>query len=56
MEKRDQMDRKSKILIADDNPTNVELLEAYLAQCDCEVFVASDGLETLQMAQQIHPD
>lgn len=50
------MDRKSKILIADDNPTNVELLEAYLAQCDCEVFVASDGLETLQMAQQIHPD
>ena len=28
---------KSKILIADDNITNVELLEAYLAEMDCEI-------------------
>ena len=33
----------SKILIADDNPTNVELLEAYLGDMDCKIAVAVDG-------------
>ena len=32
---------KSKILIADDNLTNVELLEAYLSETDCEIAVAT---------------
>ncbi|HOP77906.1 MAG TPA: response regulator [Thermogutta sp.] len=50
------MKERHKILIADDNPTNVELLEAYLADYDCEIAVASDGLETLAMARKIHPD
>ena len=50
------MKERYKILIADDNPTNVELLEAYLADCDREVAVASDGIETLTLAQKIHPD
>jgi len=50
------MKEKHKILIADDNPTNVELLEAYLSDCPCEVAVANDGLETLALAQKLHPD
>ncbi|MGQ9505109.1 MAG: response regulator [Thermogutta sp.] len=50
------MKERHKILIADDNPTNVELLEAYLSECDCEIAVASDGLETLALAQKTHPD
>lgn len=50
------MKEKHKILIADDNPTNVELLEAYLSDCQCEVAVANDGLETLTLAQKFHPD
>ena len=40
----------SKILIADDNLTNVELLEAYLAEVDCEIATAADGHETLDRA------
>ena len=35
----------SKILIADDNQPNVELLEAYLTGIECEIEVARDGQE-----------
>ncbi len=48
--------RKSRILIADDNPTNVELLEAYLSDLDCDIAVAVDGRDTLEKVQQFQPD
>jgi two-component system alkaline phosphatase synthesis response regulator PhoP len=48
--------RVSKILIADDNTANVELLEAYLSDIDCEVAIACDGQETLDRVQDWHPD
>ncbi|WP_152053346.1 response regulator [Tautonia marina] len=44
------------ILIADDNPQNVELLEAYLAGLDCEILTASDGEETLKVVAEHKPD
>ncbi len=47
---------KSKILIADDNLTNVELLEAYLDGLDCETAVATDGRETLAKVAEFQPD
>lgn len=47
---------KSKILIADDNPTNVELLEVYLADLDCETSIAVDGRDTLDKVAQFQPD
>lgn len=47
---------KSKILIADDNPTNVELMEAYLATIDCQMAVAFDGRDTLEKVAQFRPD
>jgi len=47
---------KSRILIADDNPTNVELLEVYLADVDCEIATASDGRETLEQVARFRPD
>jgi CheY-like chemotaxis protein len=47
---------KSRILIADDNPTNVELLEAYLAEMDCEIAVAADGRQTLEKVAEFQPD
>ena len=47
---------KSRILIADDNPTNVELLEAYLSGLDCEIAVAVDGRDTLDKVQEFQPD
>ena len=47
---------KSKILIADDNQPNVELLEAYLAETDCDISVAADGRETLDRVAESQPD
>jgi two-component system, OmpR family, alkaline phosphatase synthesis response regulator PhoP len=47
---------QSKILIADDNITNVELLEAYLDGVDCEIAVAVDGLDTLAKVAEFQPD
>jgi two-component system, OmpR family, alkaline phosphatase synthesis response regulator PhoP len=47
---------KSKILIADDNLTNVELLEAYLDGVDCEIAVATDGRDTLAKVAEFQPD
>ncbi len=45
-----------KILIADDNVANCELLEAYLADIDCEVCMAVDGQDTLDKVASFQPD
>ncbi|MEX0712702.1 MAG: response regulator [Pirellulales bacterium] len=47
---------QSRILIADDNPTNVELLEVYLSDIDCVTAVAVDGHDTLSKVASFHPD
>jgi CheY-like chemotaxis protein len=47
---------KYKVLIADDNPTNVELMEAFLADCDYQIAVAVDGQDTLDKTKQFQPD
>lgn len=47
---------KNKILIADDNQANCELLEAYLAEIDCDVAVAANGQETLDKVASFQPD
>ncbi len=46
----------SKILIADDNQANCELLEAYLDDVDCTVEVAIDGQDTLEKVASFQPD
>src|ERR1700690_4024809 len=48
--------RKSRILIADDNTPNVELLEAFLAEFDCDMAVAVDGRDTLEKVEAFKPD
>ena len=48
-------DTKSRILIADDNPTNVELLEVYLSDLDCEIAIAVDGRDTLDKVASFQP-
>jgi two-component system, OmpR family, alkaline phosphatase synthesis response regulator PhoP len=52
------MAAKSRILIADDNEANVELLEAYLADLagQCEIAIAVDGKDTLDKVAQFKPD
>lgn len=48
----------SKILIADDNLQNCELLEAYLSDAgsEYEVAMAGDGQETLAKVTEYQPD
>ena len=46
----------SKILIADDNVPNVELLDAYLSGRDYEIDTAGDGAETLEKVKSFAPD
>jgi len=50
------MSQTSRILIADDNQANCELLDAYLADLDCEVDFAVDGQDTLDKVQSFQPD
>lgn len=47
---------KPRILIADDNEANVELLEAYLGGMDLETAVAVDGKDTLDKVASFEPD
>lgn len=49
-------DKKSKILIADDNEPNCELLDAYLDEVDCEVEMAVDGQDALAKVVSFQPD
>src|SRR4026209_976024 len=50
------MAETNKILIADDNQANCELLEAHLATIDCEIEVAVDGQDTLNKVASFKPD
>jgi CheY-like chemotaxis protein len=47
---------KNRILIADDNQPNSELLEAYLSAVDCELEFAVDGQDTLDKVSTFQPD
>ena len=50
------MSETSRVLIADDNQANCELLEAYLAELDCEIEFAVDGQDALAKVQSFRPD
>ena len=52
----DQSTANSKILIADDNQQNCELLEAYLSAEGLEIKMAFDGQETLDRVADWQPD
>ena len=45
-----------RILIADDNAANRELLEAYLVNFDCEIETAVDGKDTIDKVHSFNPD
>ena len=50
------MSDKNRILIADDNQANRELLDAYLSALDCEIDFAVDGQNTLDKVVSFNPD
>jgi two-component system alkaline phosphatase synthesis response regulator PhoP len=47
---------RPRVLIADDNEPNRELLEAYLDDLDCEIATAVDGADTLTQVAAFSPD
>ncbi len=46
----------STVLVVDDNPQNVELMQAYLETLACSVFVAVDGIDALEKVPVVKPD
>jgi two-component system alkaline phosphatase synthesis response regulator PhoP len=50
------MSTKHRVLIADDNEANVELLEAYLAPLGLDTAIATDGQDTLDKVASFNPD
>lgn len=50
------MSAAHRILIADDNAANRELLEAYLIDVDCDIETAVDGQDTLDKVAEFRPD
>ncbi|MFQ5733714.1 MAG: response regulator [Planctomycetaceae bacterium] len=49
-------DAASRLLIADDNQQNCELLEAYLSDEAYEISFACDGRQTLDKVTEFQPD
>ena len=49
-------ERAPRVLIADDDPQGVELLEAYLSDSGYDLQTAADGEETLSKVRDWKPD
>jgi len=49
-------DKTPVILVVDDNQQNLELLQAYLEDIDCQTIPAKDGREALDIVAQDPPD
>ncbi|HEX3358395.1 MAG TPA: response regulator [Tepidisphaeraceae bacterium] len=47
---------ESTILIVDDNPQNVELLQAFLEALPVKIVTATDGVEALEKVAEHQPD
>ena len=47
---------QSTVLVVDDNPQNVELLQAFLEALPVKLVTAADGVEALEKVQQHNPD
>ena len=53
----DDADLKTAIvLVVDDNEQNLELLQAYLEDIDCEIESAADGVEAMRRIEARPPD
>jgi two-component system cell cycle response regulator len=47
---------QSTVLIVDDNPQNVELLQAFLESLPVKIITAGDGVEALDKVEEHKPD
>ena len=55
-ELRNEAATTAKILVVDDNEQNLELLQAYLEELDCQTVTALDGLQALEVVAKDKPD
>ncbi len=46
----------SRVMIVDDNPQNVELLQAFLESLPVQIATAVDGVDALEKVAQFNPD
>jgi two-component system alkaline phosphatase synthesis response regulator PhoP len=51
-----EQDKEPKILVVDDNQQNLELLQVYLEDVDCQTIPACDGPEALEIIAKDPPD
>ena len=51
-----EQEKTPVVLVVDDNQQNLELLQAYLEDMDCETVPAHDGLEALEIVGRGAPD
>ena len=49
-------DKLPTILVVDDDQQNLELVQAYLEDIECETLAARDGIEALELVAQAKPD
>jgi len=54
--KEKEQEKTPVVLVVDDNQQNLELLQAYLEDVDCETVPAYDGLEALEIIAKSAPD
>jgi putative two-component system response regulator len=52
----DKIRRQPVVLVVDDHPLNLELIEGCLADVDCRVVTATDGIEALELVKKDRPD
>jgi putative two-component system response regulator len=48
--------REQVVLVVDDHPLNLELIEGCLADVECRVITATDGIEALELVKKDRPD
>ncbi len=51
-----QPEKSPIILVVDDNAPNLELIQAYLEDIDCDIVAARDGVEALDAVARSKPD
>ena len=52
----DNLAKNPVVLIVDDNAQNLELMQAYLEELECETVPAYDGLQALEIVGKSKPD
>ncbi len=53
---KEQKKKTPVVLVVDDNQQNLELLQAYLEDIDCQTVPAHDGIEALEIIGASAPD